>query len=174
MKPLRMLLLMAALVIGTTSRAQQPGINLEKIVKKAIRKNNAADRADSLVTFKNDGTVWAPKKYSNKRTGTADSERGELTSPSLKIIYDIGVMAGTHMASARKNECISYFDTIVNSLAITVGLKKDTAGWELIITTYGSDKKNVFASPANFWADVKDEKDIQEVVNIAISYKPKS
>jgi hypothetical protein len=170
---MRILIFIAAFFIAGTCLAQGSGEKIGQIVKESLSHNYASKGAGSFIAFKNEAGVWAPKDYSNKRTGTLDSERGEIEGPALKINYDMGFSAGTHMGIHKKKDCIAYYDTSANGHKVYIGLVKSEQGNELIITLADNDIKDPHAYPANFWTIVKDENDFRELLKIVLTYKSK-
>ena len=122
----------------------------------------------------NVGTIDVPHGYTNKRTGTKDSERGELSNPirNLIIYYDIGAMAGTHMNSQRTPECLWYQEYSINNRKIFSGIRNREGKRQLIITITQEPINGAFWFPANFWADINKDEDIAEVLLTALSYLP--
>jgi hypothetical protein len=162
---MKVISLVSAMLLSAACFSQQAGINIEKVVKEHLRPVSPA----KTVSFNERGNLLVPENYSNKRTGTKDSEMGELTRPGFLIGYDIGYMAGTHIAPLLFKEYRSYYNTSINGQNTWIGLK----GEKLVITIYDPAKGDQRAYPANFWAIVKDEKDVAEVLSIVFSYKPK-
>jgi hypothetical protein len=149
--------------------SQHADINIEKIVKERYTEISSDSSAKKLIVFTEKGTIRVPENFTNKRTGTIDSERGELTGPGLMIGYDIGFMAGTHIGPLQLKEYNSYFNTSVNGHNTWIGLNKE----KLVVTIYDPGKKEIASFPANFWATVKSENDVIEVLKIIFSYRLK-
>jgi hypothetical protein len=118
------------------------------------------------------GTFTTTGLITNRRTGTIDSERGELTTDGSTIYYDIGFSAGAHMSSDRKNECGFYTEQNFKGYKTDIGLIKKEGKSELIITIWGDYTRSVSCFPANFWRNIDDEKDIKAMLEIVSSYKP--
>jgi hypothetical protein len=115
-----------------------------------------------------------PAEFSNRRTGTIDSDKGEITDGHLLLNYDIGLMAGAHMHIELKPLCTFYLDTLINGRKTLIGLKEKERQSELIITIYEDFAKPTNLFPANFWADVKNEADLKNVLAIVFSYVPRT
>jgi hypothetical protein len=139
------------------------------IVKRHI--DNSQSDSSLKIIFLNSGSVLAPTSCTNNRTGTIDSERGELKCGQLQIDYDIGFMAGTHVASGNKNTFNWYNEEFVNGNKICIGLKKENDKWKLAITIRSD--ADVRSAPANFWAEVKNESDAKQVITTGFSFKKK-
>jgi hypothetical protein len=121
------------------------------------------------------GAVQLPAGWTQKRTGTIDSERGQITGPNGKLIvnYDIGAMAGIHMSDHRKAECIWYKEQMIHGRRALIGLVKTQAGRALVVTFFDRDNREWAKYPANFWSTVQDDEDIADTLLIALSYEPK-
>jgi hypothetical protein len=126
-------------------------------------------------------TVAAVYGFLNKRTGTLDSDMGEITNGSLLINYDIGFSAGAHMNHSNKEEFDWYIENTYENQRTMVAIKKGKDSSQIVITIYGDESSNGnhkrpfnrFLYPANFWAYVKTEADIKNMLDIAWSYTPK-
>ena len=139
------------------------------IINDYINKNHS-DSNLKIVSL-NSGSVLASQSCINKRTGTIDSERGELKCGQLQINYDIGFMAGTHVASVNKNTFNWYAEELVDGNKIYIGLKKENSIWKLVITILSDT--DVRSDPANFWAEVENTVEARQVIATAFSYKKK-
>ncbi|MGV3541480.1 MAG: hypothetical protein ACO1OQ_16810 [Rufibacter sp.] len=150
------------------------GQNLEETLRRAIQNNSALKHNDSLskTIDLGSGLVNAPIVFTNKRTGTKDSYKGELAKENFIIHYDIGKMAGAHMNEKLKGQCSYYADTIMNGYRTSVGLIKQNGQTNLKITIWGDYPSAPFTFPANFWSVVKNEREVQDVMAIAMSYRP--
>lgn len=124
----------------------------------------------------NVGTVQLLEGWTQKRTGTKDSEMGQITRPDGRLIvnYDIGFLAGTHMSEQRKAECIWFKEQMIHGNRAIIGLVKTKEARELVVTLLGPDIREPFKYPANFWATVQNDEDITDVLLVALSYKPNS
>ena len=122
----------------------------------------------------NVGMVKAPKGYLHKRTGTKDSQMGQITDDQgkLTIYYDIGVMAGTHMHPKLKSDCLWYKEQIINAHKVFSGLMNKDGKKLLLVTITEEGSKDSSQFPANFWAYVNGNGDIAEVSRIVLSYSP--
>jgi hypothetical protein len=176
---MRKVLFLSALFIATSSFGQDLTTSLQTILKAYLHTKQIKPTLGNVLQLSN-GTVAAVYGFSNKKTGTADSDRGEITNGTLLIYYDIGFSAGTHMSDLNKQLFDWYVDNTNENWRTMLGIKKGKDSSEIVITIYGGD--NVFAQrkepspvlyPANFWAYVKTEADIKNLLEIAWSYTPK-
>jgi|GEM_PF-2814970 len=166
---MKTVLTMMALLLGSAGFAQVSTAGLEKMVKEYIGQATSAASSKKEIVFNNRGSIFVPEVFSNKITGTKDSERGELTAPGSFIGYDIGFMAGTRVSAFNAKECSAYYNASVNGYNVWIGIKDGS----LLVTLTNPDKVNVPYFPANFWSAVKNETEAKEVLAIALSYKPK-
>ena len=122
----------------------------------------------------NIGTVELPNGYRQERTGTKDSERGQIISANgmLTINYDIGFSAGVHMHPKLKEECLWYREQTINGRKVSSGIMNQDEKKQLIITITEEKQKGAFQFPANFWADFDRDEEIGEIMLIALSYSP--
>ena len=116
------------------------------------------------------GVISLPPQYTMRRTGTIDSDMGEITGPDGWVIsYDIGYMAGTHMHERRKSECVWFLEhKIAKHKALTGVVRED--GKRRIITTIWDGTPST--EPANFWATLRNEKDLATFLTIVTTYEP--
>ena len=132
------------------------------------------------------GTIQLPDGWTQKRTGTLDSERGQLArgDGGLIVHYDIGFLAGMQMSRDKEPECIWYREQIVHGYLAHIGLVKTESGRELVVTLVGRGTSRLeavrqsiarapFKYPANFRATVKTDEDVVDVLLIAMSYEAK-
>ena len=124
-------------------------------------------------------TVAALHGFANKKTGTFDSDRGEITNGALCIHYDIGFSAGAHINNINKEKFDWSVDDDFENYRTMVGIKKEKDSSQIVITIYGGGDRsahgnahNAFLYPANFWAYIKTEAEIKNVLDIAWSYTP--
>ena len=166
---MKLLTLIVIIGISANCFGQDIGNKMADIIKDQLI-NKQVDSTQEII-FLSRGSVLAPRLCINKRTGTIDSERGELKCGQLLINYDIGLMAGTHAASGNKNTFYWYDEKLFNGNKICIGLKKENDRWKLVMTIRSD--ADVRKEPANFWAEVKNADDAKQVVIIGFSYKPK-
>jgi hypothetical protein len=124
------------------------------------------------------GTIQLLAGFSEKKTGTKDSRRGEISrdKPPLVIGYDIGRMAGLHMSPGEMKECVWFKEQTVNDGKYYIGMEKKDGNKILIISVIPKEGWSVAhyvsSYPANFWATVRTEEDIADAILIATSYCP--
>jgi hypothetical protein len=123
------------------------------------------------------GTIQLPPEFSEKRTGTIDSRKGEISrsDPLFVITYDIGAMAGLHMHPMKKGSCLWFKEQMVAGQKCYMGMKKKGEDKIVAISILRSDGQigNPWIYPANFWATVTTDEDIEHLKQIALSYVPK-
>ena len=123
------------------------------------------------------GTIQLPPGFSEKRTGTADSRRGEISrsNPLFVITYDIGAMAGLHMHPEKKGSCLWFKEQMMEGQKCYMGMEKKEEGKVLTISIVPPDGhiRTPWPYPANFWATVTTDEDIEHLKQIALSYVPK-
>lgn len=121
------------------------------------------------------GTIELPAGFSERRTGTMDSRRGELRrgGGDLVITYDIGAMAGLHMHPAQAPSCVWFKNHLMGDRRVYAGLEAKTGKKILTVSVVSSDgAHDPFKYPANFTATVQSEEDMADVLLIALSYRP--
>jgi hypothetical protein len=115
------------------------------------------------------GEIVLPPQHSMRRTGTIDSDMGEISGPRGFVVhFDIGYMAGTHMHERRKKECEWYIEHTISGNKAFTGMRR-VEGKRRVTTTI---LDNPLYSPANFWTDVRSEKDLATFFAIVGTYKP--
>lgn len=123
------------------------------------------------------GTIQLLPSFSEKRTGTIDSRMGEITrtNPLFVITYDIGAMAGLHMHPKKEGACLWFKEQIMADQKCYIGMEQKGSDKTLTISIVPSDGqiKDPWTHPANFWATVKTDEDIEQMKKIALSYLPK-
>ncbi len=146
-------------------------MTLEKVV--AEYSNSDPNIVNGLINQTNlkSGTFSTKDSIFNKRTGTLDSERGELKSNGALIYYDIGFSAGAHMNMKRKSDCTWYTEKILNDYKICMGLLVKDNNNELVVTINYNQFKPSILFPVNFWSNILNESDIRRMLDIAFTYK---
>ena len=115
------------------------------------------------------GEIVLPPQYSMRRTGTIDSDMGEISGPQGFVVhFDIGYMAGTHMHERRKGECEWFLEHTISGQKAFTGMRR-VEGSRRVTTTIMDQP---LYSPANFWAVVRSEKDLASFFAIVSTYKP--
>jgi len=167
---MKAVLSLISIFISSVCFSQPADINIERLVKDRNKEIVSGGSEKKLVVFNEKGSIRVPENYSNKRTGTIDSERGEITGPALMVGYDIGYMAGTHIGPLQLKQFNSYYNSVVNGENAWIGVTKD----KLVVTIWDPAKRDIAAFPANFWATVKSGDDIVEALKIIFTYKAKT
>jgi hypothetical protein len=137
------------------------------------------------VTLGYRATVQLPPQATQRRTGTKDSDRGEVRLDGLLISYDIGAMAGTHISSYNRGgdrdaggnpiSFSAYEERTVSSLQATLGLRPGQGGTEVVATLQAPGRPlhdSPFSFPANFWAVVHTDAELQQFLAVVFSYRP--
>jgi len=149
------------------------GQNMETSLKKVLKEySSRKTEFDARLKPINLGraTVLVPSHFSNKRTGTIDSDRGELSTTNFTVFYDIGRMAGAHITDQNTRNS-SYFKVeTYNGYKTYIGLRKEGDNDQLVITIWDPNER--ISMPANFWAYVKSKKDIKDMITIVINFQP--
>lgn len=125
------------------------------------------------------GTIQLSAGFSERMTGTKDSRRGEVfrNDPAFVVTYDIGYMAGLHMSPREKDACLWFKESLTDGQKCYMGMKQKGSDKILTISIVPSDNAglagNPWTYPANFWAIVKTDEDVEIMTQIALSYLPK-
>ncbi len=116
------------------------------------------------------GTVVLPQGYTHRPLRGTDSSPGSFVRADggFTVHYDIGGMAGTHMGPHRRAECAWFIEHQVNGRRAYTGML-ESEGRRQIVTTI-MDQPRGRASPANFTADVRGDRDVAEFMLITGSY----
>ena len=114
------------------------------------------------------GTVELPDGFTHSRGEPLDSFNGHFTSTDghLMICYDIGAMAGVYTSGIVEKDITSSSKTTVHGLTalIVIARQKDTRHAYISFPRGG---------PANFYAIIKDDDDLEMVKKLAFSYRLK-
>lgn len=149
------------------------GQNIETSLKEQLEKYSSQktglDTSLKIIDLGN-FSVSVPSQFKNKRTGTIDSDMGELSRRNFTVFYDIGYMAGTHITD-RNTRNSSYFTMgAYNGYKTYIGLRKEGDKDQLVITIWDPNEES--SMPANFWAYVKSEKDVKDMITIVMNFQP--
>jgi hypothetical protein len=168
---MKLLMLFSLTLLSFNSYSQQLESTLEKLLQKYASGNWIKTDSVKQTTNLRVATFTTTRQMTNKRTGTKDSERGELNSNGLLIYYDIGFSAGAHMSMSRRKECTFYEERNFNNYKTCIGLINKDGKRELVVTIWGEYAKSPWTFPANFWGEIKDENDFKFMLEIVSSYK---
>jgi hypothetical protein len=119
------------------------------------------------------GTLSLPVGFAvHERRGT-DSYPGVIlrADSSLAIHYDIGAMAGARVHPSHRDDYVWFVEHRVGGLRAYTGLSTRD-GRRQIATTILGDGQEAWTLPANFEAEVRDERDVAEFALIVASYQP--
>jgi hypothetical protein len=120
------------------------------------------------------GTVRLLEGYTQSRTGTKDSDMGEIVRADKKLVihYDIGKMAGYRVHPSHKSEFQWYQEQIINDRKVCFGLKNKELGITIYDHYYSKEETGV--EPVNFWAIVNKPEEAAEVLLTVGSYEAKT
>jgi hypothetical protein len=119
------------------------------------------------------GTISVPDGFAvHERRGT-DSYPGMIVraDSALVVEYDIGAMAGARVHPSRRGEYAWLVEHEVAGHRAYTGLSSKH-GRRRISTTILGDGTDPWTLPANFSADVRDERDVTQFTLIVASYRP--
>ena len=122
------------------------------------------------------GTISLPATFTLRPLRGTDSSPGTIVRAGggLVIKYDIGGLAGTWVVPAISANFLWMTSHEVNGHVAYTALARDSAGVRTIATTIlGESKDDIWSLPANFSADVRDERDVAEFMAIVTSYRPR-
>ena len=141
--------------------------------------------AGASVALGTRGTVQLPPQATQQRTGTKDSDRGEIRLPGLLITYDIGHSAGTHVSALNRGGDTfpwgnptpfgAYEERAGDIWRATLGLRPRPDGTEVVATLLAPAPSATLPDvsfPANFWADVRTEAELRQFLAVVSSYRP--
>ena len=149
------------------------GQNIESSLKKQLKKYSSQktdfDARLKTINLGRD-SVSVPSSFKNKRTGTIDSDMGQLSRPNFTIFYDIGKMAGTHITDKYTRNSSYFTMGTYNGYKTYIGLRKEGDKDQLIITIWEPNQSSYIL--ANFWAYVKSKKDVKDMITIVMHFQP--
>jgi hypothetical protein len=119
------------------------------------------------------GTLTLPRGFALRAQQGTDSYPGLIlrADSSLVIAYDIGAMAGARVHPNRSGAYVWLVEHEVHGHRAYTGLAVDGAQRRLATTVLGSGSEP-WSLPANFEAEVHDERDVAEFMLIVSSYEP--
>ena len=117
----------------------------------------AAEPSDSVL-----GTMQLLPGYKHEKQQGMDTQVGKIwKDQGLTISYDIGRLAGNYTKSQQKEQTLWHKEHVSNGRLIHVALAKDNT----LYVTFPE-------SSANFYANVKSEEDIVDVLLMVLTYSP--
>lgn len=167
---MKLLIIFFLTLLSLNCYCQKVELMLEKLIHKYSSEKRTKTDTSKQITNLRIATFSTANPITNIRTGTKDSEQGELSNSQRIIYYDIGFSSGAHMNLYRKSECSFYSEEIFSGHKTRIGLLYKDGISELIITILSDNMKSVRSFPANFWVAIKDENDIEPMLEIASSY----
>jgi hypothetical protein len=119
------------------------------------------------------GTVDLPPGFEVRCSGGTDSFPGTIlrADSSLVIHYDIGGMAGTRVTPLRRDAFLWMIEHRADTLRAFTGLYVEDGHRRIATTIHADDGGHSFYLPANFVADVREERDVAEFLLITSSYR---
>jgi hypothetical protein len=124
-------------------------------------------RAGTLGVF--GGKLTLPPKFKIERTGTIDSDKGEISGPRRFVVhYDVGFMAGTHMSPEQGKTCLWYMEHTIGGAPAYTGVRTLHGRREIVTTIWTRD---LTTEPANFWAEIRNEQDVATFMAIVSTYQ---
>lgn len=118
------------------------------------------------------GTISVPHGFAvHERRGT-DSYPGTIvrSDSGLVIEYDIGAMAGARVHPSRRSDYVWVVEHEVAGHRAYTGLSS-LGGRRRISTTILGDGREAWTLPANFSAEVRDERDVAQFALVVASYR---
>ena len=107
------------------------------------------------------GSIKLLPGYTHHRLRGIDTQVGKISrKDGLSIEYDIGESAGDY-AESQKADAAWFKQQVINGQAVQVAFKKDK---QLIVTFTNG--------PANFFATIKSEEDMADVLLMLSTYTP--
>lgn len=126
---------------------------------------------EPLLTGKNivnlgSGTVNLPNGFTHSHGQGIDSTVGHFTSGDghLVINYDIGLMAGVYASNMEGKEILSSSKVTAHGLKAIIVVSR----WKNATHAIVSFPKG---GPANFFAAIRNDTDLEAVTNLALSYR---
>lgn len=126
-----------------------------------------------------------PPQAIQRRTGTKDSDRGEVRLNGLLIGYDIGAMAGVHVSAYNRGgdsfpggnpvPFSAYEERTVKPPQAKLGLRSGPDGPAVVATLQAPGRPlddSAVSFPANFWAVVYTKAELQQLLAVVFSYRP--
>src|SRR5262249_19980330 len=112
------------------------------------------------------GSIRLLPGYKHKGGMSEDSLRGKIWKEGgLTIEYDIGDMAGEDGNEEHKPEYVWWREQSINNHPVRIAMTKERK----LIVTFTTRSHN----PANFWATVKSEEDMTDLLLMALTYNAK-
>jgi len=155
--------MLRALVVCPALVAQTPG--------SAAAKPAVADLAV--------GTIQLPPGWRQQRTGTLDSQMGEIAPADGRLLVhcDIGVMAGTHISADcqpyQKGQCIWLKEQQIRGHRVVVGLVFDRDRPRARPHRLRLRDQREITVPRELLGTVRTDEDVADVLLVALSYEGK-
>lgn len=168
---MRIILLLFGLTICFESFSQSLESQIKKVLSEPLFIARIKSDPNKQPTILGAGKVLLAASFVNRRTGTIDSDRGQISNSSLTIYYDNGFTAGAHVNNTIKDSFSLFIDTLLYGHRTLIGVKAGQGSKEIVITILGFDNKDPFTFPANFWAIVRTEEEMQQALMVSLSYQ---
>ena len=119
------------------------------------------------------GTIQLPAGFLVRALRGTDSHPGRILrgDSSLVIHYDIGAMAGARAHPSHRASYAWLTEHVVLGRRAYTGMREQD-GRRRMVTTILGESRDAMSLPANFEAEVRDERDVAEFMLVATSYSP--
>ena len=119
------------------------------------------------------GTLALPAGFVLRELRGTESHPGRVLreDSSLVIHYDIGAMAGVHAHPSHRGTFVWLTEHTVDGRRAYTGMREQD-GRRRMVTTILGESRDAMSLPANFEADVRDERDVAEFLLVVTSYSP--
>lgn len=120
------------------------------------------------------GTVDLPPGFEVRSLRGTDSYPGTIVraDSGLVIHYDIGGMAGTRVTPLAQDAFLWMVEHRVNGYLAYTGLFEEEGRRWIATTVHRDGREPAFTLPANFTAEVRNERDVAEFILITSTYRP--
>jgi len=119
------------------------------------------------------GTLRLPAGFVVRELRGTDSHPGRILrgDSTLVIHYDIGAMAGARAHPSHRATYAWLTEHAVSGRRAYTGMREQD-GRRRIVTTILGESRDAMSLPANFEAEVRDERDVAEFMLVVTSYSP--
>ena len=119
------------------------------------------------------GTLHLPAGFVLRELRGTDSHPGRILrgDSTLVIHYDIGAMAGARAHPSHRTSYAWLTEHAVLGRRAYTGMREQD-GRRRIVTTILGESRDAMSLPANFDAEVRDQRDVAEFMFVVTSYSP--
>ena len=119
------------------------------------------------------GSLELPSGFVVRELRGTDSHPGRIlrADSTLVIHYDIGAMAGARAHPSHRASYAWLTEHVVLGRRAYTGMREQD-GRRRIVTTILGESRDAMSLPANFEAEVRDERDVAEFMFVVTSYSP--